>query len=230
MNNMTHQASALCMLTCLLFSMGSYADLSGCADQFIGGKLSNAPTIYNSDPLEPFESNLHLCYQDNDTSFFALEYWPEEYAPRWAAYKLSPENYGENGCNTLTRGKANCYYQEQSWEDYLACAKGSDPFHADHQLPGNKLGPRDFSNTGHDRGHIAPRQAFSWNVCATYQTFTMANMSPQRAYLNQNIWQFLERQVLTRAVDEGPIYVVSGLTFRDFPTDSFEVFSLCFGD
>src|SRR5690606_21370188 len=61
-------------------------------------------------------------------------------------------------------------------------------------------------------------------VCATYQTFTMANMSPQRAFLNQDIWQFLERQVLTWAFDEGPLFVLTGSTFRRFPHASFAVY------
>jgi len=109
-------------------------------------------------------------------SFFATEYWPEEFAPRWAAYRLSPENYGTDGCNTYTRKKANCYIKEETWVEFLSCTKASDPFHGDHMLDGEKLGPSDFANTGYDRGHIAPRQAFSWHVCGTYQTFSMAKM------------------------------------------------------
>lgn len=92
-------------------------------------------------------------------------------------------------------------------------------------LTTSKLGPKDFGSAGHDRGHIAPRQAFSWDVCATYQTFTMANMSPQKALLNQKIWQYLERQVLTWAVDHGPLYVVTGATFKKFPHRRFQVYT-----
>src|SRR3546814_7270015 len=53
----------------------------------------------------------------------------------------------------------------------------------------------------------------------------MANMSPQRDLLNRKFWQFLERQVLTWAVDEGPLYVVTGTAFRRFPHQRFEVFT-----
>ena len=47
-----------------------------------------------------------------------------------------------------------------------------------------KLGSNPFSNTGHDRGHIAPRDAFSWHVCGNYQTF-FGNSSglPRPAYI-----------------------------------------------
>lgn len=199
--------------------------LTNCADQFIDGSTDNAPTILNSPPTQPFGTNKHLCYRDDGVSFFAAEYWPEEFAPRWAAYKLSPDNYGPNGCNTYTRNKANCYATAATWADFESCTEADDPFHSDHMLTGTILGPDDFFNTGHDRGHMAPRQAFSWHVCGTYQTFSMANMSPQRAFLNQKIWQFLERQVLTWAFDEGPIYVVTGTTFRHFPHEKFQVYT-----
>lgn len=208
----------------LLFTQPSLASLEECREHFIDGNINNAPTLFDSAPDSPYGSNKHLCYRDDEHSFFAIEYWPEQYAPRWAAYKLSPENYGEKGCNTLGRKKANCYYQTDTWAEYEACSGKGDPFHADYILSDPKLGANDFANTGHDRGHIAPRQAFSWHVCGTYQTFTMANMSPQRAFLNQDIWRYLEQQVLTWAFDEGPIYVVSGATYEEFPADHFSVY------
>lgn len=106
-----------------------------------------------------------------------------------------------------------------------SCTDAGDPFYGDRILDALKLAAGDFSNTGHDRGHIAPRQAFSWHVCGRYQTLTMANMSPQRAFLNQDIWQFLERQVLTWVVDAGPLYVVSGTVYRTLPHTRFQVYS-----
>ena len=106
----------------------------------------------------------------------------------------------------------------------MSCTEGSDPFHADIMLPDPKLKDGDFTQTGHDQGHIAPRQAFGWHVCGTYQSFTMANMSPQRGYLNQQIWANLENQVLTWGIDGGPVYVVSGTTFRNFPYRNFQVY------
>jgi DNA/RNA endonuclease G (NUC1) len=198
--------------------------LENCAAQFIDDDVANAPTIGGTPPDEPFLSNVHQCYRDDGVSFFAMEYWPEQFAPRWLAYMLAPENYGADGCATFTRDGANCYIREQTWQGFLECENASDPFHADHMLGGTILAAGDFGSTGHDRGHLAPRQAFSWHVCATYQTFTMANMSPQRAFLNQDIWRLLEEQVLTWAFDAGPLYIVTGTTFRTFPHASFAVY------
>lgn len=199
--------------------------LENCAAQFIDNDVANAPTIGGTLPNEPFLSNVHQRYRDDRVSFFSMEYWPEEFAPRWTAYRLSPENYGADGCATFTRSKVSCYVRADTWPEFLSCENASDPFHADHMLGGILLRTRDFANSGHDNGHIAPRQAFSWHVCGTYQTFTMANMSSQRGYLNQDIWQLLEEQVLTWAFDEGPLYVVTGTTFRTFPHGSFAVYA-----
>ena len=80
--------------------------LQNCAAQFIGGNPNNAPTVLGSAPSQPFGSNRHLCYWDDSSSFFAIEYWPEEFAPRWAAYKLSPENYDSDTVARPTRATA----------------------------------------------------------------------------------------------------------------------------
>ena len=218
----------LCLFAvcCVLLAGPSFsqADLGDCADQFIGSDTANAPTLFDSSPSDPFGNNIHLCYRDDNVSFFALEYWPDQFTPRWASYRIEPSNYGPNGCSTFTRGKHNCYAKS---DVFTSCASNpGDPFHKDHMLVHPKLSANPFSNTGHDRGHIAPRQVFSWHVCGNYQTFSLANMSPQRGFLNQRLWRELEKQVLTWGVDEGPIFVTTGTIFTDFPHQRFEVYSL----
>ena len=73
----------------LLGNATAQTPLEHCADQFINSDLDNAPTIYNSAPDAPFGSNQHLCYRDDGVSFFALEYWPELFVPRWATYRTN---------------------------------------------------------------------------------------------------------------------------------------------
>lgn len=194
--------------------------LAACAAQFIDGDVANAPkgSSIGTDEIT------YLCYRDDRVSFFATAFDAQAAGPLWSAYRLDPANYGRDGCKTFTRAMANCYVSAETWTDFLACDRASDPFHTDHMLGSESLSPSSFRNTGHDRGHIAPRQAFSWHVCGTYQTFTMANMSPQRGYLNQDTWQALEQQVLTWAVDEGPLHVVSGVIYDRFPHERFRVY------
>ena len=202
-------------------------ELKSCEEQFIGGIVANVPTTNNTSQIYRVCSKQHLCYQDDEFSFFAIEYCPEFFAPRWAAYKLNPDNY-KNHCKTYSRNKAACYFRKETWQDFLDCEKGNDPFHPDHILIAreveNILYEGDFMYTGHDKGHLAPRNAFSWHICASYQTFTMANMSPQRGFLNQFIWKNLESWVLKLGLNEGPLYVVSGTVFDSFPHSNFEIY------
>ena len=219
--------SGLAPLLALVLLLGApslhASPLSGCAEHFIEGEVANAPTLFDSAPTEPFNSNRHLCYHVEGTSFFAMEYWPERFAPRWTTYRLSGERFGPGACNTYTRSMGNCYINDDEWTEPFECERSSDPFHTDHLLEGDALGDRAFVNSGHDRGHIAPRQALSWHVCGAYQTFTMANMSPQNAAFNQGTWGNLEHQVLTWAVDNGPLHVVSGTTCGFFSHWRFSV-------
>jgi DNA/RNA endonuclease G (NUC1) len=194
--------------------------LAACAAQFIDGDVANARegSSIGTDEIT------YLCYQHDRVSFFATDFNAEADGPFWSAYRLDPANYRLDGCKTFTRAMANCYVSAETWTDFFACDRASDPFHTDRMLGAESLSPNAFQNTGHDRGHVAPRQAFSWHVCGTYQTFTMANMSPQRGYLNQDTWQALEQQVLTWAVDEGPLHVVSGAIYERFPHERFQVY------
>jgi DNA/RNA endonuclease G (NUC1) len=92
-------------------------------------------------------------------------------------------------------------------------SKPGDPFHEGgtlRALQKPSLGTWAYSGTRHDRGHLAPNQAFSGHICGAGQTFTMANMAPQFGKLNQGLWAGLEAQVLSWAVTEGPIYVSPG--------------------
>lgn len=203
------------------------APLAPCADQFPGGRLAAAPTVRDTPVSAPAPGNRQLCFRDGAQSFYALEYSSEHSAPLWAAYRLNPAHYGEKGCSTFMRPKSNCYFRAQTWSAFEACdARGDriDPFHVERQLQGGGLQPPALAQSGHDRGLLAQREAFSWHVCASYQTVSMANVVPMKLHLKLGAWRALERQVLTWAVDVGPLYVVSGPVYARFPERAFEVY------
>lgn len=60
-----------------------------------------------------------------------------------------------------------------------------------------KLKQSDYTNTGYDRGHMAPNYGIS--VCyreeAQQETFLMSNVIPQQPKLNRNQWKKLELDV-----------------------------------
>lgn len=199
--------------------------LAGCAAAFSGDDVAEAPHRINPTAATQAES-VPLCYRLGGNVFFAVGYNTKRLMPDWVAHKLE-DSFGTDGCGSIPRDDLGCYFGEDDVAACIATKKDTDdPFHADETL--KRLGkPRlpvtAFSLTGHDRGHLAPNQSFSWHVCGAYQTFTMANMAPQLAKLNRELWADLERQVLFWAVTEGPLYVVSGTMFKTFPAAKFKI-------
>lgn len=89
--------------------------------------------------------------------------------PLWVVYKLTPPQ--ENAPHL----------------------KRPDNFSADWRNLG-LITSTDYTNSGYDRGHMAPNHAIAllYGKEAQQETFLMTNITPQRASLNQKIWQRLE--------------------------------------
>ena len=56
------------------------------------------------------------------------------------------------------------------------------------------INANDYTNSGYDRGHMAPNHAIAllYGKKAQVETFLMTNITPQKSNLNQKIWQKLE--------------------------------------
>jgi len=74
----------------------------------------------------------------------------------------------------------------------------------------------DYTNSGYDRGHMAPN--YGINVCygreGQLDTFYMSNIAPQKPHLNRQIWRLLEEKVAkvyTESFQE--IWVITGPIF-----------------
>ena len=93
--------------------------------------------------------------------------------PLWVAYKLVTPN--EN----------------------MPHLKRPDGFRADWRNMG-LITSNDYTNSGYDRGHMAPNHAIAllYGKEAQEETFLMTNITPQRASLNQKLWQRLEEMEL----------------------------------
>jgi endonuclease G len=78
----------------------------------------------------------------------------------------------------------------------------------------------DYTNTGYDRGHMAPNHAIAsrFGQAAQTETFLMTNVVPQRGELNQGPWRLLEETLSTlTAPAEGEIWVVTGPIYDNQP-------------
>lgn len=76
----------------------------------------------------------------------------------------------------------------------------------------------DYSNTGFDRGHMAPNYAIDlvFGQRAQQETFLMSNIVPQRPDLNQGPWKVIEQMVANRYLKEyQEVWVITGPIYRE---------------
>jgi len=50
----------------------------------------------------------------------------------------------------------------------------------------------DYTNTGYDRGHMAPDAVFDYNQTVLNNVYLMSNIIPQLPNLNRKVWKYLE--------------------------------------
>lgn len=76
-----------------------------------------------------------------------------------------------------------------------------------------RVTPQEYTNTGFDRGHMAPNHAIAllYGEQAQEQTFLMSNIVPQAPDLNRRAWRDLEARILrSYARRFGEVWVVTG--------------------
>lgn len=113
-------------------------------------------------------------------------------------------------------------HEQAAWVAYRLTAQGKTPRHerydrfmADDKVSTGSAHPNDYTNSGYDRGHLAPAGDFSTDKEALKETFYMSNMSPQKPAFNRGIWSKLENQVRDWAEDNQDIWVVTGPVLRN---------------
>ena len=85
-----------------------------------------------------------------------------------------------------------------------------DSFKPDPTIP-NSPTPEDYTNSGFDRGHMAPA-ADSSTPAQMSDTFYMTNMTPQYPSVNRIAWKMLEESV--RGMEFK--YAVTGAVYKDY--------------
>ena len=76
----------------------------------------------------------------------------------------------------------------------------------------------DYSNSGYDRGHMAPNYAIDrvFGEAAQQETFLMSNIVPQKPELNQGPWKDLEQTIANRYLrDYQQVWVMTGPIYRE---------------
>jgi endonuclease G len=85
-------------------------------------------------------------------------------------------------------------------------------FRPDPSLPENwyEVTPRDYTNTGFDKGHLCPSDDRDGVLEENQETFFMTNMIPQAPDNNRGLWKILEEYERILTQDGNEVYVFAG--------------------
>ncbi len=124
---------------------------------------------------------------------FSLGYSYEHRTALWASYVISPGSVSID----MERGEA---------------------FFADEEIPEkHRVKPADYTNTGYDKGHLAPSAAIDFSRKSNDETFSMANVALQEPKLNRQAWSSLEDLERKWTFTRGTFAVVTGPIFDKKP-------------
>lgn len=116
---------------------------------------------------------------------FVVNYNTKRLIPNWVAYELTAEE---------VEGQVS----------------RSNNFSMDLNYKGKQAMREDYSNSGWDKGHMAPAADMKWSQDAMYESFYLTNICPQNHELNGKDWQTLEKKCREWATKYGKVYIVCG--------------------
>ena len=77
--------------------------------------------------------------------------------------------------------------------------------------------PKDYTNSGYDRGHLACDASFDHDIKAMRKTYSMANIIPQSPKVNRRLWTKVERYERYVASKLGKVTVINGARYSKNP-------------
>jgi len=127
-----------------------------------------------------------------DKQFFLIEYSSFHKGPLKVSYSLN------KNVDHLNIKKRSNFYTEPSLPKDIAV-------HYD-----------DFTNTGMDRGHLAPDASFDWSIDSLNATYSMANITPQYPVVNRKIWANIELLERYNASQFNHLDVINFVDYSNF--------------
>lgn len=121
---------------------------------------------------------------------YTVSFNPEWNIPNWVAYELSAEEVD-------------------------GVEERNNHFVPDPMVKGDPVVTKDYSNSGYDRGHMAPAADMKWSAQAMRESFYMTNMCPQNHNLNAGDWKVLEEQVRSWAGKYDHVWICCGPIVSD---------------
>ncbi len=155
------------------------------------------PKCNNSTPKIDIKSkfiNSSNCDTIIDKEFFEICYSYNYKAAKSVAYTLDGDLVNE------TNIKERPFFYEEEELDPSQRAKYSD-----------------YTNSGYDRGHLAPDAAFDWSKESLEATYSLANIIPQVPEVNQDMWVKVEKYARDKAVELGSVNILNIVKYSSKP-------------
>jgi len=142
---------------------------------------------------------LKNCSQIVDKEFFEVCYSYDLKVAKAVIYRLEGDLVNGDLVNELNiQERPNFYEEEQIPQEYRAEYS-------------------DYTNSGYDRGHLAPDASFDWSIESLEATYSLANIIPQVPEINRYGWADLEQYVRDQAVELGYVDVINVVEYKDSP-------------
>ncbi len=126
-----------------------------------------------------------------DHKYFIVCYDTINHVPYWVSYKLTAR-----------------MVNHKDYQHEIA-------FRTDTSNKALSPSPRDYTNSGYDRGQLVPAEDMEWLLDASRKAYLMTNIAPQDHLFNKGIWQRLEDQTRKWAVENEEVYVTTGAITTD---------------
>jgi len=152
---------------------------------FMGcGAVNQVQDVKSKDKNE-FISNTN-CDQIIDNEFITICYDYKLKAAKAVSYILEGDLMNESNID-----KRPSFYSEKSLDKQY------------------RISTTDYTNSGYDRGHLAPDAAFDWSQESLNAVYTLANIIPQAPQVNRNMWSKVEKFSRDKAVELGKLNVIN---------------------
>ncbi len=171
--------------------------------------------------------------------FMSHDFFVNELLPKWKSYQteqFSNRNHRELGepgkaDQVLDRlGYSLGYnYDTKSalWVSYILSSDSagvnverSGNFYADTDIPEQyRVKAGDLTNSGYDKGHLAPSGSIDFSPEANKETFAMSNVVPQDPKMNRQGWGGLEGLERKWAASKGKLYIITGPIYAKNPKE-----------
>lgn len=115
----------------------------------------------------------------------------------------------------LSRHIPNWVAYELTDHEVSGAEERTNKFLPDPMVEGDPVVTKDYSNSGYDRGHMAPAGDMKWSEQAMRESFYMTNMCPQNHSNNAGDWKDLEELARDLAHCYKSLYICCGPIVTD---------------